>query len=469
METRAEIRKRMESVNLHEDVIADFLHRVELIQRGYNGKIPWNKIGDLDQKDYARLEELPTSPDLSGDLSKLVIIKLNGGLGTSMGLSRAKSIIPVRGEYSFLELIKTQIEKLREKYSAPVPLIFMNSFNTREDTLALKGIKEFNESAPGAPAPDFLQNMAPRLQSKDLKPLGDGSSREHWCPPGHGDIYLSLKISGLLDKLLSAGYRAAFISNGDNLGATFDDRILTLLFADKLDFISEVTPKTKADLKGGVLYRPLNEAGQPGAIELLETAQVEDGHIKDFQDINRFAYFNINNLWVNLESLRDRLRQGDFHLSLIRNPKKVLEQDILQLETAMGSAIGRFDNTRVVIVPRTRFAPVKNCADLLVRRSDAYTLVTSDGSLIQNPERKLGEPVVLLDDNYKKLEDFNRLFAAAPSLIDCEVLEVSGPVLFDIPIKLKGKVTLKNPTNKPRPVSTLGRSEFADEVVEFSS
>src|SRR5690606_15683669 len=133
-----------------------------------------------------------------------------------------------------------------------------------------------------------------------------------------------LKIRGLLDQLIAAGYRYAFLSNGDNLGATVDANILQYFAAQKLDFMSEVTPKTRADLKGGVLYH------NGRAIELLETAQVEPQHLDDFCDVNRFAYFNINNLWVNLESLRDRLAEGDFELSLIRNPKTVDGQEILQ-------------------------------------------------------------------------------------------------------------------------------------------
>ncbi len=449
------IRERMAARDIHEEVIEEFLFRVGRVHQGYLGKIPWSEIGDLPASDYARLEDLPAPADPAAALDKLVIIKLNGGLGTSMGLSRVKSIIPVKTDASFLDIILNQLRKLRARFDTPIPLMFMNSFNTREDTLAAAGVADMNKEVPGEPPADFLQNIVPRIHADDLLPLGDGSSSAHWCPPGHGDIFLSLKITGILDKLLESGRRVAFISNGDNLGATFDERILDYFLREKLEFASEVTPKTKADLKGGVLYKPADGSAR---IELLETAQVPDEHISDFQDVERFAYFNINNLWVNLEALRDRLAKGDFRLSLIRNPKTVEDREILQLETAMGSAVGRFNETRVIIVPRTRFAPVKNCMDLLVRRSDVYLVREEDGALVMNPARTLGEPVVRLDDNYKKLDDFNKLVPVPPSLVHCARLEVEGPVLFDEAVEIKGEVVIKNSGTEPVSIKAAGKT-----------
>lgn len=43
-------------------------------------------------------------------LNKLVVIKLNGGLGTSMGCHGPKSVIPVRSDLTFLDLTVQQIE-----------------------------------------------------------------------------------------------------------------------------------------------------------------------------------------------------------------------------------------------------------------------------------------------------------------------------------------------------------------------
>ena len=461
------IKERMQSEKIHSEVIEDYTKKVQKIFNGYSGKISWDNIGDLEDTDYAKLEELPEPTDLKSDIQQLVMIKLNGGLGTSMGLSKAKSLISVKENKNFIGIIKDQILDLRKEHSAPVPLLFMNSFNTSEDTLQEPGIRNLNSSLSSDFPADFLQNMVPRIKQDTLLPAWDGKSSSHWCPPGHGDIFLSLKIRGILDKLLAKGLKYAFISNGDNLGAIFDERILSYFIKENLDFISEVTPKTKADLKGGVLYRIINDDKSKGPIELLETAQVEDKHIPDFQDVKRFSYFNINNLWVNLESLRDRMSDGAFELSLIRNPKEVDGLKVLQLETAMGSAIGRFDNTRVLIVPRSRFAPVKTCADLLVRRSDIYILRDEDEALIKNPKREEGEPVVILDSNYKKIQEFESFFRHIPSMIDMTRFEVTGPVLFDQKIILKGEVKIINKSKEAHSISEIQKTTFENETVEF--
>mgnify|MGYP001794622169 CR=1 FL=1 len=437
----AAITARMQERDLAPPVIAEFLRRVQLVHGGASGKTPWNEITDLGDADYAKLEDLPAvqaGTDRDARLKQLAVIKLIGGRGTTMGLTKAKSLIQVKDGASFLEILRRQIVRLRESSGANVPLLFMNSFNTREDTLAEPDINELN-TASGLPA-DFLQNMVPRIDRESLLPVGDGADGAHWCPPGHGDIFLALQTTGLLDQLLDQGYRVAFLSNGDNLGATADERLLEYFLNEKLDFLSEVTPKTKADLKGGVLFR---RAGQ-SAIELLETAQVPEEHIPDFQNVERFAYFNINNLWVNLEALRDRLKQSasGLALSLIVNPKEYQGKGVYQLETAMGAGIGHFEKTRVMIVPRTRFAPVKNCADLLVRRSDCYTLNPETLSLEMNPARTLGEPVVSLSDDYKKVADFEQLMAVPPSLVNCRSLKIEGPVSFTGPVTIEGDVAL---------------------------
>ena len=83
---------------------------------------------------YLSLSQPTSSSAIKGMLDQLVVIKLNGGLGTSMGCSGPKSVIPVRNDLTFLDLTVQQIEFLNKKYDANVPLVLMNSFNTDEDT-----------------------------------------------------------------------------------------------------------------------------------------------------------------------------------------------------------------------------------------------------------------------------------------------------------------------------------------------
>jgi UDP-glucose pyrophosphorylase len=462
-ETRKLIRARMEGRGIHPEAIEAFLRRASRVNEGFSGRIPWSEIDRAEAGDLARFEDLKAEAT-PGDLARLVVVKLNGGLGTSMGLSKAKTLLPVKKGETFLSIIRRQTECLRRNFHAPVPLVFMSSVATQDDTLAAPGIADINAGIPGHIPPSFLQSWVPRLRRDNLAPLTADDEEACWCPPGHGDIFMSLRTTGILDALLDAGIEAAFISNGDNLGASFDGRILRWFLDERLDFAMEVTPKTKADLKGGALFRSRPAAGE-SRLGLLEIAQVESGHEQDFQDLTRFPHFNTNNLWLNLKSLKAKLASGGLDLPVIVNGKNVGGTDVLQLETAMGAAIGSFERTRGLIVPRTRFAPVKTNADLLVRRSDCYLLREEDGALVRDPARTLGEPSVKLSGDYKNLGDFDRLVRAVPSLVGLQSLEVEGPVEFDVPVKLVGDVRIVNTSGKTVPISAAGKSVIQDEVV----
>jgi len=456
------IRARMQAIGAHPAAVDGFLRRAALVAGGFSGRVPWSEVGSPEPADLVRFEDLPERGS-SQDLSRLVVVKLNGGLGTSMGLSRAKTLLPVKDGADFLTLTVRQTRLLRERHGAPVPLLLMCSKATEADTLAHSGVADVNAGTSGGLPATFLQGWVPRLRADDLNPLEAREEEEGWCPPGHGDVYLSLLATGLLDRLLAAGMQIAFLSNGDNLGASVDDRILGWFLREGLDFAMETTPKTEADLKGGVLFRHRPSAG-PSKLGLLEIAQAESGRESDFQDVDRFPHFNTNNLWIRLESLRDRLARG-LDLPVIVNPKTVEGTKVLQLETAMGAAIGSFDRTRGIVVPRTRFAPVKTCADLLVRRSDCFVLDPETCTLGPNPARTLGEPMVTLDAAYRSLADFEALVPEVPSLVDAESLVVEGRIRFDRRVRVRGRVKFRNTSAGVVDASTYDRDDFQDETV----
>jgi UTP--glucose-1-phosphate uridylyltransferase len=375
-----------------------------------------------------------------------VVLKLNGGLGTSMGMTRAKSLIEAKDGLTFLDVIARQVLALRSRAGADVPLVLMNSFYTRDDSL--EALSSHPELKSGVPA-DFVQHKEPKLLVDDLSPVSwpDDPSLE-WCPPGHGDLYTALLTSGMLDALLEGGFRYAFISNSDNLAAVLEPRVLAWIAREELPFVMEVTDRTEADRKGGHI------AARPGGGYLLrETAQTPEEDLDALQDIGRHRYVNTNNLWVDLSALRDllRARDGVLGLPLIVNRKTVDPGDkstpgVFQLETAMGAAVGVFDGARPLRVPRRRFSPVKTTEDLLALRSDAYVL--GEGSRIELDPRRDGRPPVidLDDEHYKKLADFDARFGAgAPSLVDCERLAVSGDVSFGRDVVVRGRVTVSGP------------------------
>jgi UTP--glucose-1-phosphate uridylyltransferase len=325
---------------------------------------------------------LPDSDDFSdrieagrSAMDSVAIIKLNGGLGTSMGLDRAKSLLPVRDDLSFLDLIARQVLALRSAVGKDVPLLLMNSFRTAKDS------KRVLANYPELPLDDlplgFLQNMVPKILEGDLAPASHDQRPElGWCPPGHGDLYTAIRASGMLERLLERGIEYAFVSNADNLGAALEPSLLGYMVTEKLDFMLEAADRTPADRKGGHLCRLLD-----GRLALRESAQCPSEEADAFQDVGRHRYFNTNNLWVHLPTLDRLLDQHDGFLPLptVVNRKTLDPRDptspaVFQLETVMGTAVSLFPEAAAVRVPRRRFSPVKNTNDLLGVRSDAYDL-----------------------------------------------------------------------------------------------
>jgi UTP--glucose-1-phosphate uridylyltransferase len=399
--------------------------------------------------DLPCLDELPEPPpgQARAVLDRLVIVKLNGGLGTSMGLSGPKSLVEVKPGTTFLDVIAAQVLALRQRHGSRLPLVLMNSATTRGPSLEALA-RHGGLAVPGVP-PDFLQGREPKIRAGDWLPVAwPADPGLEWCPPGHGDIYVALAASGTLDALLGAGLRYAFVSNCDNLGALADVRLAAWLAAQQVPFALEAVRGTPADRKGGHLAR------HQGRVVLRETAQVPDGDTS-FTDVERWRWYNTNNVWIDLRALK-ALQAADPAapvLPLIVNRKTVDPRDpastpVIQLESAMGAAIGSIPGARAIHVPRSRFAPVKTTEDLLVVRSDAYQL-SSDGRM--TPCFDGPGPVVTLDrDFYKLLPGFEQRFPAGPpSLRRCRRFEVEGDVTFGAGVVAVGDVRVTGPGHVP--------------------
>ena len=438
--------EKMRGEGLPETAIDTFAHYEELLRQGDQGTLPESELEPLD--DVPSADDLP-HPDESV-LERAVMLKLNGGLGTSMGMTAAKSLLEVKDGLTFLDIIARQVLHLRESHGAQIPLLLMNSFATRDDTLA--ALERYPELPIEGLSLDFVQGKEPKLLADSLEPVEwEADPSLEWAPPGHGDVFTSLATSGMLDTLLERGYHYLFLSNSDNLGASLDPRILTWFAREELPFLSEVVDRTEADRKGGHLARRREDGG----LVLRETAQVPDEDQDAFEDIQRHRYFNANNIWVNLGALKSALdeRDGVLGLPMIVNRKTVDPRDgsspeVLQLETAMGAAIGVFEGAAAIHVPRARFAPVKTTSHLLVVRSDAYELA-DDWTVRLAPGRD-DAPIVELSDEFKLLPDFEERFPAGPpSLIEAERLEVEGDVRFGSDVRVRGRVHVDGPAEIP--------------------
>jgi UTP--glucose-1-phosphate uridylyltransferase len=435
--------EKMRAAGVPDVAIVTFAHYYRQLEEGASGLVAEAEIEPVGSVPDA--EALPEPGDAAREaLDRTVVIKLNGGLGTSMGMTGPKSLLPVKDGLSFLDVIARQVLELRRRHAARLPLVLMNSFATQDQSLA--ALRRHEGLEADIPL-DFVQNKEPKILVEGLMPATWPPNPElEWAPPGHGDIYTALVTSGTLDALLEHGYQHAFVSNSDNLGAVLDARILAWFAAEGIPFLMEVADRTAADRKGGHLaQRP------DGRLLLREIAQTPEADLAAFQDVERHRYFNTNSLWISLPALAEALRERDnvLGLPMIVNRKTVDPTDasspeVFQLETAMGAAIEVFDGARALRVPRSRFAPVKTTNDLLVLRSDCYVL-TGEQHVELAPERDDGPPLVDLDPvHYKLLADFEARFPEdAPSLVRASRLAVRGDALFEGGVVVIGDVEVR--------------------------
>ncbi len=434
-------RAKMREAGSDEVAIDTFAHYYRLLEHGETGMIPESTIEPLDMES---LDDVVVSEeDALAAVRQTVVIKLNGGLGTSMGMDRAKSLLCVRRGLSFLDISARQILHMREKYDAKLPLVLMNSFRTSQDTMDALARYE-TLPVDGLPL-EFLQNKEPKLLAARLEPVAWPKDPSlEWCPPGHGDIYTALQGTGLIEQMIEAGYRYVFVSNSDNLGAVPDARVAGWFATSGAPFAIEAVRRTPSDRKGGHFARRLSD----GRIVLRESAQTLEADKEALADLSRHRFTSTNNLWFDLHAMRDTLaqRRGILGLPLIRNVKTVDPADptspeVIQIETAMGAAIEVFEGARTIEVGRDRFVPVKTTNDLLVLRSDIYALGKDHVLELVADD----VPFVDLDPaHYKLVGEFDKRFPdGAPSMKGATSLKVEGDWTFGRDVRLQGEVVLE--------------------------
>ena len=433
---------KMKKENLADVVIETFRHYHNQALKGETGLIYDRDIQPVELDEIQELGNLDIYQEQGESAYKNAVrIVLNGGLGTSMGLTGPKSLLKVKDGQSFLSLIMNQAE------NSQVNLLFMNSFSSHADTLA--ALEKIN--SPLKPK-SFRQNKYPKVLQENFAPASwPPNPKLEWNPPGHGDVYTALYTSGMLQQLLAENIHYAFISNSDNLGARVDASLLGYFAKKEIPFMMEVAEKTPSDVKGGHLAR----LRKNGRFILREAAQCPADEIVAFQKIGPYRYFNTNSIWINLNSLNQIFKKNNkILLPLILNSKTLDPRDensppVYQFETAMGAAISLFDNAAAVRVPRSRFFPVKTCNDLLAIRSDCFVF-TKKKTLRINPERKINQRQetikIKLDPKfYGIIEDYEKRFTCGvPSLLDCYSLNIEGDVLFERNVKIRGSVTIRN-------------------------
>ncbi|MDR2931000.1 MAG: UTP--glucose-1-phosphate uridylyltransferase [Propionibacteriaceae bacterium] len=432
---------KMRAAGVSPTAISIFEYYWDQLASGATGLIPEDTIDPLTDPD--RLNDTPETAADREALAATAIIRLNGGLGTSMGLSKAKTLLPVRDGMTFLDIIVKQVLWARKAYDIQLPLIFLHSFSTRADVL--KALEAYPELAVGLLPLDMMQSEEPKLLRDDLTPVAwPKNPKLEWCPPGHGDLYPTMLDSGILDGLIAAGFRYASVSNSDNLGAAPSAKLAGWFASTGAPFATEITPRTPMDVKGGHIARRKAD----GRLILRESAQTPKDEMRFFTDAAIHPYAHCNNLWFDLVALRDKLTEtgGVLRLPLIRNSKTVDPTDatspgVYQIESAMGAAIESFEGARAIVVPRSRFLPVKKTNELALLRSDVFNLgVDFIPRATVDPL-----PVVDLGPAYTSITGFEALMPEPLHLRDASTLTVTGDWTFGSDVTVIGDVRLDEP------------------------
>lgn len=454
MNTIQKLKEKMLAFHMEKREIDLFLKQYDSLSKGERGFIYEKDINSVPYGAIPSLKELASHKE-KGDtlLEKCAIIKLNGGLGTSMGLSGPKSFLPVKGDKRFIDIVIDQVCSLREETNSEIPLILMNSAVTNDETSKLiNSIPEIKEQKIPY---SFIHNSHPKILAETLEPAEyKNDPQKEWNPAGHGDIYTSLVTSGILQTLLDNGIEYAFISNIDNLGATIDSTLLGYLAEKDSPFLMEVCHRREMDKKGGHLAK--NETG----FILRERAQAAEEELDQFEDIQRYSYFNSNSIWLNLVKVQQHIdTMGLLQLPLIANRKNLNPSDkdspeVFQLETAMGSAISLFENTLAVEIPQSRFRPVKKNNDLLLLWSDRFAL-NKKGELKEVDEATKSINIELDNTYFAFYTDLKERVdpLSIPSLKECTNLRVSGNIAFGENCCFAGSVSLTNNNSKKKYIS----------------
>ena len=398
----------------------------------------WASLRPVDAESLPQYEQLPqvSDEDKVDILSRFAIVKLNGGVGSTMGLRKPKALITVKDNQTFLSASLSAVSSLNGTFSdLSVPLVFMNSFATHDPTVAALAQLETSTSVPVL---HFQQRKFPRLRPTTLRtvPTSSTSGDECWYPPGHGDVFEMIVRSGTADALIEMGKEWAFVSNIDNLAAELDARIAKHVISKGLAVMLEYTPRTSVDRTGGVLVR-----GPDGNYQCLELSQVPEAEEERFSSLD-YGAFHTNNMWMHLPSIKKLVAERTLHLKPSVISREQDGEDVVQLESPVSAIHHVLPSTGVLAVPRRRWRVIKTTADLLMVRSPGL-LNLHRGRLVISSQRRIpGLPSIKWGSSFRSLKDLELRCPFPPDLRELVHLSVEGDVRLGKNVVLKGTVIL---------------------------
>ncbi|KAK8289470.1 hypothetical protein V6Z11_D07G190900, partial [Gossypium hirsutum] len=286
-------------------------------------------------------------------LDKLVVLRLNGDLGTAIGSDGPKY---ARAFPLYIFLVAIQIENLNWKYGCNVPLLLLNSFNTHVETLkTMQHLDKWVRS--NVQIYNILQ-----VAAEDFTPLpckGE-TGKDGWYSPGHGE-FQCLRNSGMLDEFISQEKEILFFANIDNLGALLDFRILKHMVENQKEFCMELTTKTSHDQMTGTLisYERKVQVKEFDSAEKLQTFPYQYYVRRRFLTAYQFRTNGLRYRWMDLNAIKRLIDADALMLHIFENLKEVQGTKVVQFETVAGDAIKFFDRAIGINVPRARYLPLR--------------------------------------------------------------------------------------------------------------
>jgi UTP--glucose-1-phosphate uridylyltransferase len=277
------------------------------------------------------------------------VVILAGGMATRFG-GAVKAAVPVAGGKSFLA-----VKVADARLAGPLPIFVMTSAATHDricEQIKLEGL--------------IGVECFPQHASLRLTPAGelhkDGDKLSPYAT-GHGDLTFALRASGVLARFRAANGKLLYMSNVDNVAATLDPAVIGAHLASKAAITAEVVRKEPGD-RGGAPARV------DGRAQIVEAFRFPKGFDQD-----RLGLFNTNSFVFDAEAL-DR----DFELTFFRVEKAVDDAKVIQFERLVGE-LTAFLPSHFLVVPRARFLPVKDPAELEARMPDIEALLRARGIL----------------------------------------------------------------------------------------
>mmetsp|Transcript_34515 Transcript_34515/g.97355 ORF Transcript_34515/g.97355 Transcript_34515/m.97355 type:complete len:486 (-) Transcript_34515:221-1678(-) len=366
-------------------------------------------------------------------LSKLALVKLNGGMGSRMGCKYSKSSIEIGSGKSMLDVAVEHVGKMNSKYGTSLGLYLMSSFYTHEETQKI--LTKYKDV--GFPIESFLQHRLPRIRRDgNLAPADPSASAAAWSPTGSADVFQCLISSGIAQRLLDSGVEAIFVSDVDNLGATMDPALAADFLASPHDVLMEVVDRRQTDkTSSGVV-------SIGGTLRYVEFSSFTNS--KEVAEIARQSG-NVwcNSCWFKLKALVEL--EGSGKLAKAEVTPTIADArghgPCLQLERLLGVTLALFDNRGTVRVPQSRLLKIKTTEDLFLAQSNLYE--NHDGVLQVSPKRQYPTlPLVKFGSHHHHIGHYNARFGNLPDILELDHLTISGDVSMGKGCVLKGTVII---------------------------